>query len=92
MLLLPFVENAFKHGISVSRPSRVSIRLMVNGGAIQFSVENTVHGSTERPAGNDSALGLRNVRRRLELLYPDAHHLSIHEAEGFYRVVLDLKP
>jgi two-component system LytT family sensor kinase len=90
MLLLPFVENAFKHGIRLSSPSHVSLRLTVNDGTIRFSVENSVHGTTERSAETDSALGLRNVKRRLELMYPDTHSLSIGESEGVYRVVLNL--
>jgi len=90
MLLLPFVENAFKHGIRLSSPSHVSLRLTANDGAIRFSVENSVHGTAEQSADADSALGLRNVKRRLELLYPETHSLSIREGEGIYRVVLDL--
>jgi two-component system LytT family sensor kinase len=90
MLLLPFVENAFKHGIRLSRPSNVVLRLTANDGAIRFSVENTVHGAARPSADCDSALGLRNVRRRLELLYAGTHSLSIREEQGIYRVVLDL--
>jgi len=92
MLLLPFVENAFKHGIRLSSPSHVQLRLAANDGAIRFFVENSVHGITANAAEGDSALGLRNVRRRLELLYPGTHALSICESEGIYRVVLDLAP
>ena len=91
MLLLPFVENAFKHGIRLSSPSHVSLQLTVNGGTIRFTVENSVHGAAERSADSESALGLRNVRRRLELLYPEKHSLSIREGEGVYRVTLDLE-
>jgi two-component system, LytTR family, sensor kinase len=90
MILLPFVENAFKHGIRLSSPSHVSMQLTAKDGAIRFSVENSAHGTTERSAETNSALGLRNVQRRLALMYPDTHHLSIHEGEGVYRVVLDL--
>jgi sensor histidine kinase YesM len=92
MLLLPFVENAFKHGIRLSRPSHVSLRLTVNDGAMRFTVENSLHDEEARPADTGSALGLRNVRRRLELMYPDTHSLSIDEGGDIYRVVLDLKP
>ncbi len=92
MLLLPFVENAFKHGIRLSSPSRVSLRLAVNNGTIRFSVENSVHDAAVRSAETDSALGLRNVKRRLELIYPGSHSLSTSESEGTYRVVLDLGP
>jgi len=65
MLLLPFVENAFKHGIRLSRPSHVSMDLTVNDGTIRFTVENSLHGKAERSSDSDSALGLRNVKRRL---------------------------
>lgn len=91
MLLLPFVENAFKHGIRLSSPSHVSLQLTVNNGGIRFAVENSVHVTAERAADTDSALGLRNVKRRLELLYPETHSLSIGAGEGVYRVVLDLR-
>ncbi len=90
MLLLPFVENAFKHGIRLSTPSHIALRLAVDDGSVRFSVENSVHDAAER-TDTDSALGLRNVRRRLELLYPGTHTLSISEDEGVFRVVLDLE-
>ncbi len=90
MLLLPFVENAFKHGIRLSSPSHVSLRLSVNDGAIRFSIENSLHTGEERSVDSDSALGLRNVKRRLELIYPGAHSLAIREGEGVYQVVLDV--
>ncbi len=92
MLLLPFVENAFKHGIRLSSPSHVSLKLAINDGKIRFAVENSVHGPVEPTADSDSALGLRNVKRRLELLYPGTHSLSIRECGGIYQVVLDLGP
>ncbi len=92
MLLLPFVENAFKHGIRLSSPSYLSLRLAVIDGSICFSVENSLHGTEERTDDSDSALGLRNVRRRLELIYPDTHSLSICEGADKYRVELVLGP
>jgi sensor histidine kinase YesM len=92
MLLLPFVENAFKHGIRLSSPSHVSLRLSAKDGTIRFVAENSLHMTAEQSAETDSALGLRNVKRRLELLYPRNHSLSIREGEGIYRVVLDLGP
>jgi two-component system, LytTR family, sensor kinase len=90
MLLLPFVENAFKHGIRLSSASHVSMRLTANDAAIRFAIENSVHATAESRADSESALGLRNVKRRLELLYPGTHSLSIREGEGVYRVELDL--
>lgn len=90
MLLLPFVENAFKHGIRISRPSHVLLQLTVKDGAMRFVVENSFHGKQARSEDVNSALGLRNVRRRLELLYPDRHSLAIHEDEDIHRIELHL--
>ncbi len=91
MLLLPFVENAFKHGISPNRPSQVSIQLSVEPRELRFCVENTLHRSQEAPTNGASALGLRNVNRRLELLYPESHRLSIDQGDDKYRLVLELR-
>ena len=79
LLLLPFVENAFKHGISYQQKSTLLIHLLVEDNILNFSVYNT-----KKPdhlyavvGEEDSGIGLKNIRRRLELLYPDQHELHI---------------
>ena len=80
MLLIPFVENAFKHGISVSRPSHVYIALERTPTSIVFTVINSRHEKQYLdPEKHKSGIGLQNVRQRLELLYPDRHRLDIQE-------------
>jgi LytS/YehU family sensor histidine kinase len=76
LLLLPFVENAFKHGISETRfESFIYIDLSVKKGQLVFLVENTKDRSQEN---NKKNIGLINARRQLELLYKD-HLLDVRE-------------
>ncbi|MEM6378699.1 MAG: histidine kinase, partial [Bacteroidota bacterium] len=73
LLLLPFVENAFKHGASESRTkTAIDIKLACSGDQLWFTVFNTKHHYPEQP---DSGIGLNNVRRQLELTYPKVHQL-----------------
>ena len=90
MLLLPFVENAFKHGISLTQPSRIRIDLAVTRRMLLFSVANTVKRTATESGNEEPALGLKNVRRRLELLYPGAHELGVAEADGQFTARLRL--
>ena len=88
MLLIPFVENAFKH---VSRlPSRigyVNIALDQRGNTLRFTVENSR--SDEAPRKNNaSGLGLENARKRLEILYPDRHELLVGKTDTLYKTTL----
>jgi len=87
MLLIPFIENAFKHGISVSQCSNVEIDLFANISSVDFSVTNTIHRSEN--AGS-SRIGLINVKRRLELLYPDKHTLRIEDDGKIYSIQLKI--
>lgn len=78
MLLIPFVENAFKHGISLRRPSWIQIQLACEEGVIHFTVRNSVHPhQAGDPEQQQSGIGLQNVRERLQLVYPEKHALQI---------------
>jgi two-component system LytT family sensor kinase len=90
LLLFPFVENAFKHGISASSKSFIRIRLSACRGGVRFSVRNSIPPGAAQGHGSGDGLGLRNVRRRLELLYPGAHLLTVGEEDGEFRVELAL--
>ena len=90
VLLLPFVENAFKHGISRSR-SKVWIKicLEISNRTINFRVENSKSGT--RPAQhNHGGIGLGNLKRRLEILYNDRYSLEILDKKDMYSVNLQL--
>ena len=88
LLLIPFVENAFKH---VSRlPSEigyVNIALDQRGNTLRFVVENSRNGQAPRKK-NASGLGLENARKRLNLLYPGKHELLVQKTETVYKTTL----
>lgn len=86
MLLIPFVENAFKHGISFREPSHIIIGLELKDNTLHFDVDNSKHSRHDNdPEKDRSGIGLANVKQRLELLYPGKHELLIREtAKDFY--------
>lgn len=76
LLLMPLVENAFKHGVKeATSPSRISISLKGADGALDFEVINTI--AKEGEEADVKGLGLKNLKRRLELLYPGKHRLDV---------------
>ena len=89
MMLITFVENAFKYGISSNDPCFIHIRLSQQADRLYFEVTNRAFG---RKAESSGGMGIKNCRRRLELLYPDRHRLDIGLSdEGVFRVRLELK-
>lgn len=86
MLLIPFVENAFKHGISFREPSQIRISLELRDRTLYFDVSNSKHVRPENdPEKNKSGIGLTNVKQRLQLLYPKKHELIIRDtAKDFF--------
>lgn len=90
MLLLPFIENAFKHGVSSHRESRIRFYLDILTDSIEFRAENQRFKTVQADTGR-TGIGIQNVRRRLELLYPGKHQLDITETEELYRVYLTIQ-
>lgn len=90
MLLLSFVENAFKHGRRRVEHPGIIIRLRVGTDEINFTVINYTLESHTRHSDN-SGIGLQNVIRRLELLYPNNHDLEITHIKDQFKVSLTLK-
>jgi LytS/YehU family sensor histidine kinase len=91
MLLIPFVENAFKHGVGMVKDPSIEIELNDDEKSLFFSVSNKVSKQNSEIKDESSGIGLVNVRRRLELLYPDQHELNIHEKEDSYLIELKIK-
>ena len=87
MLLIPFVENAFKHGNELIEHPQIGIHLKVAGGNLFFEVENK-YKESKSVKDKTSGIGLVNVRRRLELLYPDSHVLKIEQHDDWFRIYL----
>lgn len=91
LLLLTFVENAFKHGVSQEiNQAKIDIKLRANETTIAFCIKNSVPRTASNHGEEKPAIGLRNVERQLNLLYPNAHHLRIDRANETYTVALDL--
>ncbi|CAM3785873.1 histidine kinase [Pontibacter korlensis] len=92
MLLIPFVENAFKHGISLKQKSWIRISLHCDQNKLYFDVYNSTHKKLENdPEKDKSGVGLKNVKQRLELLYPEKYELIIRETPEEYFVHLTIE-
>jgi len=92
MLLFPFVENAFKHGISYNDVSKIEIDLKMDHSTLIFSVFNYIKNSnSEMPKEKGEGIGLQNVLKRLKLLYPDKHSISINNDNITFTVLLKLE-
>lgn len=81
LLLISFLENAFKHGVSTdaSKPIRIDIR--VQNGRLHFNAENA---KSQLNKDQTKGVGLTNLKRRLQLGYPDKHTINIVESENYY--------
>lgn len=91
MLLVPFVENAFKHGISHQRKSWVIVSLECIETTIEFKVKNSIHAKQEFDhEKNQSGIGLENVRQRLGLIYPRNYVLGIKSDNVEFSVTLTI--
>jgi two-component system, LytTR family, sensor kinase len=92
MLLIPFVENAFKHGISFREPSHIKVALEMKDHTLNFDVYNSKHQKAESdPEKDKSGIGLSNVKQRLALLYPGKHELIIRETGKEFFVHLTIR-
>jgi hypothetical protein len=87
MLMIPFIENAFKHGSKTITSPGIRIRLEVERGRILFEVVNYLRNSAGMK-DKVGGIGLQNVRRRLELLYPGKHELEVWRDDNQFKVKL----
>ena len=87
LMLIPFVENAFKHGISYRRPSFIDIRVRVEGDRLHFICLNS---KAEKPNEEKGGVGLANVRKRLNLLFGGNYMLEIRDEAERYSVELNI--
>lgn len=92
MLLIPFVENAFKHGVGIIEKPEINITLDVKENVLNFSVQNKFNAANVTDSKDKaSGIGLVNVERRLELLYGKDQHLNITKQHELYSVSLEIK-
>jgi hypothetical protein len=79
MIFLPFVENAFKHGVSATQPSHIDIIILQKDSLLDLTVKNSIINDNSVSLDTNSGIGLVNTRRRLDLLYPGKYKLEIDE-------------
>jgi two-component system LytT family sensor kinase len=91
MLLIPFIENAFKHGTGTINDPVIDISLKISEGLIDFRVKNKYDPENEEIKDRTTGIGLPNVIRRLNLLYDQKHILSIKKENGWFTVSLQIK-
>jgi LytS/YehU family sensor histidine kinase len=90
LILLPLVENTFKHGVSLQNKTEILINLEIDKTRLIFRVKNTINPSVTKATKENSGLGLDNLRKRLALLYPEKHRLKITKDLNYFEVVLSL--
>jgi LytS/YehU family sensor histidine kinase len=91
MLLITFLENSFKHGVSSQlQEVWVKIGMQISGNELTFEVRNSKPAEEKREKKEPGGIGLENVQRRLQLLYPDNFELSVNELHNEYHVNLKI--
>ena len=88
MLLIPFVENAFKHGGLTDGFIQVDVSIHLMDNQLQFMIKNTV--LTDEVKAENGGIGLENIKKRLDLLYKNHHQLDIQTKENWYTVKLNI--
>jgi len=90
MLLIPFVENAFKHGTGLIENAQIDIEMKAERNILYFSVSNKYDHASIEVKDKASGIGLANVQRRLELLHPAKHKLDITRDNNLFTVSLKI--
>jgi sensor histidine kinase YesM len=90
MLLIPFVENAFKHGTGLIKDATIDIELKAEKNMLNFSVRNKYNEESREIKDKSSGIGLSNVKRRLNLLYGKNHGLLITRTDDWFVVSLQI--
>jgi hypothetical protein len=88
LLFVPFIENAFKHGISNREKSFIEISMLAGGDSITFRCVNSLIKIKEESEAFHSGIGLENVSKRLSLLFPGRHDLKINKTDSLFEVLL----
>jgi LytS/YehU family sensor histidine kinase len=90
LIFIPFIENAFKHGISNREKSFIDISMTTQKDSILFRCANSLIKPREESEPGQSGIGLENVTKRLNLLFPGKHELKINKTEKEFEVLLQI--
>lgn len=91
MLFLPFVENAFKHGVSTVHPSNIFINISASLSVLNLEICNPVFAEVAENMEESNGIGLANTRRRLDLLYPGKYELNVEHNNSLNQFIVRLK-
>lgn len=90
LLLISFVENAFKHGLGSKGDGYIHLSFHVSNGTLNFRIENPIL-EKEDSWKKHPGIGLDNVKKRLQMLYPGRHQLDISDSGGKFKVQLTIR-
>ncbi len=90
LLFIPFIENAFKYGISAHHDSQISVTLSTDKNNLLFESTNAIFPHTKSKTEKGTGMGISNAKRRLELLYQDNHSLAVENGEHTYKISLSI--
>lgn len=90
LLFIPFIENAFKHGITYRDKSYIKISMQLENKKISFQCSNSIGKKTGNEEDQYNGIGLENVTKRLNLLFPDKHVLKIDKTDNDFHVFLEI--
>ena len=88
MILITFVENCFKYGSSPDKDCTIHIQANDQNNCLLFQTENKIMRESAR---DSSRVGIENCRKRLELIYPKRHRLTIQEDDSLFKVKLEIQ-
>lgn len=90
LIFIPFIENAFKHGISYREKSFIEISMTTINGSVVFRCANSIVKNRETDESGHSGIGLENVTKRLNLLFPGKHEMKINRSDKEFEVLLQI--
>lgn len=90
LLFVHMLENAYKHSPAQMEPGDIKVAIVLKANSLTFSIENPVGNKTRKAFGEVGGIGLVNLKKRLQLLYPDQHNFEIDASVSFFKVVLKL--
>jgi hypothetical protein len=88
LIFIPFIENAFKHGISYREKSFIDISMITDKNSLNFRCVNSLVKTREENESGHSGIGLENVTKRLNLLFPEKHEIKINKSDTEFEVLL----
>jgi two-component system LytT family sensor kinase len=89
LLLMPLFENAFKYGVDSINESFINIDILISDDWLSLNISNKIIPQKDK-IEEESGIGLNNIKRRLEILYPESHKLIVNESDSVFKVKLEL--